>query len=154
VFVTSIDDRPVGFLVASPVALRNGWLVEQIVRGREAPNGTAELMLDAAQRHMAALESTYVTLGLSPISRHAGLPDEVTPLWLGLLLRAVRAWGTRFYNFQGLDAFKSKFRPERWEVVYAIAESSRLSLAHLYAASSAFAGGAPLRFFLQALRGR
>ena len=150
VFVATMDGTPVAFLVASPVALRNGWLIEQIVRGTRAPNGTAELMLDQAQRHMAALGASYITLGLSPISRRAGLPDRFTPLWLRILLRAVRAWGTRFYNFEGLDAFKSKFQPERWEAVYAITNGPRFAIGSLYSTSRAFAGGAPVRFFLQA----
>src|SRR4051794_11352100 len=43
-FVAMREERVVGFLVASPVPARNGWLIEQIVRGHAAPNGTAELL--------------------------------------------------------------------------------------------------------------
>lgn len=35
------DGSAVAFCIASPVPLRGGWLVEQLVRGRGAPNGTA-----------------------------------------------------------------------------------------------------------------
>lgn len=54
VFVALRCGRPVGFLVATPVPSRNGWLIEQFIRGREAPNGTAELLIDAAFRAAAA----------------------------------------------------------------------------------------------------
>ena len=36
--------------------------------------------------------------------------------------------GTRCYNFDGLDAFKAKFPPERWESIYAIVNERRISL--------------------------
>ncbi|HEY0782498.1 MAG TPA: phosphatidylglycerol lysyltransferase domain-containing protein, partial [Thermoanaerobaculia bacterium] len=69
----------VGFLVASPVPRRNGWLVEQIVRGAAAPNGTAELMIDAALGAMAEGGSAYVTLGLAPLSRRGPVPLSDNP---------------------------------------------------------------------------
>jgi phosphatidylglycerol lysyltransferase len=63
-YVAVRDARPVAFLVASPVPLRNGFLFEQIVRGDRAPNGTAELLIDAAMRDVGGTGATYVTQGL------------------------------------------------------------------------------------------
>src|SRR4029079_10254763 len=84
VFVAQRGGAPVGFLVASPVPARNGWLIEQFVRGHHAPNGTSGLIIDAAMRARAAHGATYVTLGLAPLSRHARpVPG---PLWLRVLL--------------------------------------------------------------------
>ena len=34
-----------------------------------------------------------------------------------MLSKWVRAHGKRFYNFEGLEAFKSKFRPDGWEPI-------------------------------------
>jgi len=120
VFVARRSEAVSAFVVASPVPARRGWLVEQFVRGRAAVNGTIELLLDAAVRAMATDGAEYVTLGLAPLSRYGPGHDD-DPAWLRLVLRLVRAHGRRFYNFDGLDAFKSKFVPERWEPVYAIA---------------------------------
>ena len=39
----------VAYLVLVPIAARKGWLIEQIVRSRAAPNGTAELLIDWAR---------------------------------------------------------------------------------------------------------
>lgn len=150
VFVAAVEERPVGFLIASPIPLRNGWLIEQNVRGAEAPNGTAELLIDAAVRHMAARGSTFVTLGLSPISRHAGLEEERNPFLLRQLLSFVRAYGRRFYNFEGLDRFKAKFRSPIWEPVYAISNERRMTLRTLYATAAAFAGESPVITLLRA----
>ena len=142
----------VAFLVASPAPARGGWLIEQFVRGRNAPNGTVELLLDAAVRSFAADRDEYVTLGLAPLSRHgAGGDQETNPVWLRLLLRWVRAHGRRFYNFEGLDNFKAKFLPERWDPVYAIVNEPRFSPGALYAIAAAFSDRSPLSTIGRAL---
>jgi phosphatidylglycerol lysyltransferase len=63
----------------------------------------------------------------------------------------VRLHGARFYNFDGLDAFKAKFNPEKWEPIYAIAEGASFPPRALYAIAGAFSGGAPIRLVLRAL---
>ena len=151
VFVAEQRGVPVGFLVASPVPQRNGWLVEQFVRGRKAPNGTSELMIDAAVRAFAEQGSEYVTLGLSPLSQHVSVQLDENPFWLRVLLAWMRAHGRRFYNFAGLDAFKTKFGPKQWEPVYAICNQPRFSPSMLYAIAGAFTEGKPIRTGLRAL---
>lgn len=143
IWIAGQNGSVVGFLVASPVPLRNGWLVEQVVRANCAPNGTAELLIDSAIRAMNETGSTYVTLGLVPLSQHASSGD-CNPLWLKLTLAWLRAHGRRFYNFDGLDAFKSKFRPQQWETVYAVSREPQLSPRTYYAIASAFSQGSPM----------
>jgi|SRR5262245_7763367 len=106
VFVAEQGGAVIGFLVSSPVPLRNGWLIEQIVRGAEAVNGTNELLVDTAVRAAAESGAGYITLGLSPLSKRGVAPSDYNPLWLRFLLVWVRARGRGFYNFEGLDAFK------------------------------------------------
>jgi phosphatidylglycerol lysyltransferase len=151
VFVAERRRTVVAFTVLSPVPARNGWLVEQIVRGHDAPNGSAELLIDTAMRAAGASGAGYVTLGLSPLSRRAGHASSSPSLWLRLVLEWVRLHGARFYNFGGLDAFKAKFNPELWEPIYAIAEGRRFPPRALYAIAGAFSGGAPLRLVALAL---
>jgi phosphatidylglycerol lysyltransferase len=154
VFVaTSVDREVLAFTVLSPIPARNGWLVEQIVRGRRAPNGTAELLIDAAVRAVGDAGAAYVTLGLSPLSSRAGSTVSGQPLWLRFALQWVRLHGARFYNFGGLDSFKAKFNPEIWEPIYAIAEGERFPPRALYAIAGAFSGGKPIRLVLTALTG-
>ena len=150
VFVAERDGKPVGFIVASPVQLRKGWLIEQIIRGYDAPNGTAELMLDTAMRNLAESGSEYVTLGLSPLSIRSGIPQLPLPVWINLPLRGVRILGSRFYNFDGLDSFKAKFMPDKWEPIYAVSNEPSISLRTLYAIAGAFSGTSPVWFLLKA----
>ncbi len=145
VFVAERAGEPVGFLVASPVPARRGWLTEQFVRGRGAPNGTAELMIDGAMRALARDGFGYVTLGLAPLSRHVPPGHAPDPLWLRAALAWVRAHGRRFYNFDGLDAFKAKLDPHRWDPVFAISTGARFTPGTLYAIAAAFSRGSPVR---------
>jgi len=149
-FVAERGGETIGFLIASPVPARNGWLIEQIIRGHAAPNGTTELLLDTAICSLAEEGAGYVTLGLSPLSR--AVPQEPVPPWtLRLPLAWVRVHGKRFYRFEGLEHFKRKFLPESWEPIYAITDRPRISLRVLYAIAGAFGGTSPVLFIGHAL---
>jgi phosphatidylglycerol lysyltransferase len=137
--------RVVAFLVASPVPLRNGFLIEQIARGAGCPNGTAELLIDAAMRDLAARGVTYVTQGLVALSTQARAAMNANPLWLRALMAWARAHGNRFYNFRGLETFRAKMEPDGWETIYAIANEPRFSPVTLNAVARAFCHGSPFR---------
>jgi phosphatidylglycerol lysyltransferase len=143
VFVAEHDGRVVGFVVLSPVPRRNGWLFEQFPHRPGAPNGTVELMIDRAMRAIGESGSEYATLGLSPLSIRADVEPFHNPVWLRIVLAWLRKHGQRFYNFDGLDVFKSKLHPERWEPVFAVSNEPRVSFRTLYAIASAFSGGRP-----------
>ncbi|MDQ2931200.1 MAG: DUF2156 domain-containing protein [Gemmatimonadota bacterium] len=151
IFVAERAGAAVAYLVASPVPARHGWLIEQIVRGTGAPNGTSELLVDAAMHALADEGAEYVTLGLAPLSRHATYSEPGVPIWLRLVLRWVRAHGRRFYDFDGLDRFKSKFAPERWEEIIAIDDRSPFSMRALWAITAAFGGGSPVILFVRTI---
>ncbi|MEO8295951.1 MAG: DUF2156 domain-containing protein [Gemmatimonadota bacterium] len=150
VFVAERDAMVVGFLVASPIPARQGWLIEQVIRSPEAPNGVAESLIFSAAQTMAGEGFGYVTLGLAPLSRRAGNNEE-SAWWLRGTQGWVRAHGRRFYDFDGLDAFKAKFRPEEWTPVFAVANQPTFSPRMLYAIAAAFSGGSPLRMIAWAL---
>ncbi len=152
VFVATRHGETVGFLVASRVPAREGWLIEQVVRAPGAPNGTVELLIDTAARTLRADGGRYLTLGLAPLARRAPAdPPGTPPAWLRLLLWWMRAHGRRFYDFRGLESFKAKFSPVRWEPVYAIADQRRITPRTCYAIAAAFTGGAPAMVFARAL---
>jgi phosphatidylglycerol lysyltransferase len=144
VFVALRQERVVGFLVLCPIAERNGWLTEEFPRGFGAPNGTVELLMNCAIQAVAAEGAQYVTMGLVPLSTQTLDVNEQNPRWLKLLLMWTRAHGRRFYNFDGLEKFKAKFRPDEWEAIYAVSNEPRFSPRSLYAIAAAFTGCSPL----------
>ncbi|MBK6750959.1 MAG: DUF2156 domain-containing protein [Acidobacteria bacterium] len=151
VFVAERLDEVIGFLVLSPVAQRNGWLFEQFPHRPGAPNGTVELMIDTAMRQIGADGSDYATLGLSPLSTRANVEPFHNPIWLRMLLTWFRQHGKRFYNFDGLDSFKAKLRPQNWEPVFALCNEPRVSFRTLYAIAAAFSGISTSRMVLRGL---
>lgn len=123
----------VAFLSAVPIAARRGWLVEDVLRGRAAPNGTAELLLDALLTCPRA--GDMVTLGLAPLS--GGMAR-----W-----QRLARWLTRpLYDFRGVRAFKARLHPGRWEPVWMVHARGRPAFVHLLDALRAFASGSLLRF--------
>ncbi len=133
----------VAFLIASPIAARNGYLIELVARSRAAPNGTVELLIDAAMHRFAAESREYLTLGLVALAHAADPEIRRNPLWLRGLMRFARAHANRFYNFRGLEHFRTKLAPDAWEPVYAISNEHRFSLPTLYAIGAAFSGIPP-----------
>jgi phosphatidylglycerol lysyltransferase len=151
IFVAELDTKAVGFVILSPVARRNGWLFEQFVHKPGAPNGTVELMIDAAMRALGEEGYDYATLGLAPLSTRAKVAPFRNPFWLRFLLAWMRLHGKRFYNFDGLDAFKAKLQPEKWEPVFAISNEARLSFRTIYAIAAAFSENKPFRLIFGGL---
>lgn len=136
------ENRIVAFLVASPVTARNGFLIEELARSPRAPNGTSELLIDAAMHRFAEAGCTYATMGL------VALADGTTdgnPRWLRGLMYIARAHANRFYNFRGLERFRAKMHPAGWERLYVISNERRFSAQALYAVGGAFAGISPVR---------
>lgn len=155
VLVATHDGAVLAFMLATPIPARRGWLLEQWPRRPDAPNGTIELLLDATMRTLAASGAERVTLGLAPLSArapHAPLPDGRTlPAWLRGALAWGRAHGRRFYDFEGLDAFKAKFAPASWEPLFAIVDRPRVTPGALWAIAGAFGQRSPARLGVQAL---
>lgn len=149
VFVAERAGETIGFLLTSPAPARRWALVEQLVRGEGAPNGTGELLIDAAFRAFAGTVDR-LTFGLAPLSARAG-GWRHHPVWLRATVAWARAHGHRFYNFSGLESFKAKLGPLEWEPVWLLARSPRIGPSVLWAVVAAFAGGRPVRFAVRAL---
>jgi lysylphosphatidylglycerol synthetase-like protein (DUF2156 family) len=57
----------------------------------------------------------------------------------------MRKHGQRFYNFEGLDHFKSKLMPAYWEPVFAISNEAEFSGRTMYAIALAFTQNRPFQ---------
>jgi phosphatidylglycerol lysyltransferase len=139
-FIATRDDVIVGLLAVIPIYARDGWFFEDLLRDPSAPNGTTELMIDAAMRAAATSNVTHVTLGLAPLA------GEVSP-WL----RFARRWGRALYDFEGLRAFKSKLKPRAWDPIYLSYPRSKSGILAVVDTLTAFARGGLLRFGIKTL---
>lgn len=149
---------PVGFLALIPIYARDGWFLEDLVRGPGAPNGTAEALIDAAMRAIAEDGASYATLGLSPL-KNTNHSQCHQPRWAKAIFTLSRRMLDPLYSFEGLAAFKSKFRPDGWEEVYltGIPRVTPLMLLSVLAAfarsrPAVFAGATLLRLIVRVVR--
>lgn len=140
VFVAVQDNQLAGLLAMAPVPARGGWLLEHLLRDPDAPNGTAELLVDHAMQRLAAESVEWATLGLAPL--HGPVEG-----WL----RRVRQWSRPLFNFEGLAAFKRKLRPDRWEPIYLAWPRAASGWRALLDGLRAFAGGSLLTFGMRTL---
>ena len=109
--------------------------LEDFLRDPRAPNGTSELLVDAAMRALGAEGSRYVTLGLAPLAGPCAAR-----------LRAARALSAALYDFEGLRAFKAKLQPHAWEPIFLAHPPGSSSHVALVDALAAFARGSFVRF--------
>lgn len=134
-----------------PRAGRNGWLIEQIARRPGTPNGTAELLIDAAMRAFALRDSTWATMGLVALSPNAGAAMARNPRWIRLATTWMGAHFNRFYNFRGIDAFRTRLRPQAWEPQHVITSTGRLLPHDLLPVIEAFTHVPPALFLFRAI---
>jgi len=138
------DGRLVAFLTAAPILARPGWLLQNFIRGPDAPNGTAELLVDHAMREaeiQAGGEgSPMVTLGLAPLA------GQVVPA-----LRLARSAGAVLFDFEGLRAFKARLRPTRWRPIHLVYPPEQGAVRTLLDVLEAFARDHLLSFGLRTL---
>jgi phosphatidylglycerol lysyltransferase len=135
VFVAERDGVVVGVAALVPVPARAGFLLEDLLRAPEAPNGTAELLVDAAARALAKDGVGWLTMGLVALS------GDVPPL-----LRALGRLGAPLYDFAGLAAFRRRMRPLAWAPLYVAYPERFGATAAVLATLRALAGGSLRRF--------
>ena len=143
VYLAEQEDQLVGFLSAAPIFARPGWLLQNLIRAPEAPNGTTELLVDHAMRDAAQSEgedSPMVTLGLAPLA------GQVVPA-----LRLARSAGSVLFDFEGLRAFKARLRPSRWSPIHLVYPPDQGAIRTTLDVLEAFARDHLLRFGLQTL---
>jgi phosphatidylglycerol lysyltransferase len=119
-FAARVNGKLVGLLAASPIPVRKGWYLEDVLREPDAPQGTATLLVVEALAKLKAEGAALATLGTSPLSTDG--PDDV-PTEHRVVARALDIASRRlgvFYNFEGLRRFKAKFVPSWWESEYAL----------------------------------
>ena len=141
------DGRLVGFVTAAPIFARPGWLLQNLIRAPDAPNGTTELLIDHAMRaadsDVEGDGARMVTLGLAPLA------GQVVPA-----LRLARSAGSVLFDFEGLRAFKARLRPTRWSPIHLVYPPDQGTVRTMLDVLEAFAGARLLRFGLRTfLRG-
>lgn len=142
-FLAERDGELLGFAAVVPVPARRGWFIEDLVRDPNAPNGTTELLVDAAMRRAAHEGSSFFTLGLAPLA------GPLAPA-----LEVARRSTAFLYDFDGVRSYKAKLRPESWSPIYLSYPAGQTALVSLFDALTAFTSDGLLRFGWRSLMRR
>lgn len=148
-------DVLVGFLVTSRALFGDVLRVDAVVRTPDAPNGTAELLVQTAFRDAAHRGLSRATLGLAPLSSKSSARQRG---WLAAVSGCARRAGGPLYSFAGLEEFKAKFAPAAWIPLYVVAPGRAFGPRDLLMVARAFTNGSVSRYvariFGRALRRR
>jgi phosphatidylglycerol lysyltransferase len=99
--------------------------------------GMMDLLFVRIMEHMKARGFRTLNLGMAPL---AGLGDHnFAPLW-NRVGREIFEFGERFYNFRGVQAFKSKFDPV-WQPRYLVVSGRGLPVASIFDVTMLIGGG-------------
>ncbi|HEX6717526.1 MAG TPA: DUF2156 domain-containing protein [Pyrinomonadaceae bacterium] len=115
------NGRLVGFLAASPIPARNGWYLEDVLRSKNAPNGTTDLLVVEVLDSLKHSGAKLATLGTALMAQESVAdPDvHVSPVLSRSTWFVARCFSI-FYNFDGVRRFKAKFAPSWWESEYVL----------------------------------
>ena len=140
-FVAEREGEIVAFAAVIPVLARSGWFLEDLVRDPSAPNGTTESLVDAVMRWAAREGCDWLTLGLAPLAGD-----------VARVLQVARRTLSSFYDFEGLQRFKTKLGPHAWMPIYLSYPPTQSAVASLADALMALAGGGrPIPFLLRTM---
>ena len=142
VFVAEQQGQPCAALFALPQPSAGAWVLDHLVRRAGAPNGTSELLVDAAFRTARADGACRATLGLCALSGRVPWPLR----WARRLFRPL-------YDFEGLHAFRARLHPHAWRRVL-VEHPGQHALVGTLRALRAFAGGSLAHFAWETLRWR
>lgn len=111
----------VGFLAASPIPARDGWYLEDVLRSKDAPNGTTDLLVVEVLNSLKRDGAKLATLGTTLMANEGVAdPDVHISRVLSKLAWSVAGCFSIFYNFDGVRRFKAKFAPSWWESEYVL----------------------------------
>ena len=134
------DGRFIAFANIWKGAGQSEYSVDLIRQLPDAPNGTMDYLFICLLEAAKADGFEWFNLGMAPLS---GLPRHHLASRWSRLGSLIYRHGDRFYNFEGLRAFKNKFKPE-WRPRY-LAHPGGLSVAGVLVDAAALIAASPQR---------
>jgi phosphatidylglycerol lysyltransferase len=137
VAVIRLEGRIVAFANILSTGNQGDAFIDLMRHVPDTHRGMMDLLFVRIMEHMKGEGFRSLNLGMAPL---AGLSTHRrAPLWNHIGGRIFRN-GERFYNFQGVLAFKSKFDPE-WQPRYLAVSGGRMPVVALFDVTKLIAGG-------------
>ncbi|CDN53035.1 Lysylphosphatidylglycerol synthetase [Neorhizobium galegae bv. officinalis bv. officinalis str. HAMBI 1141] len=137
VAVIRLEGRIVAFANILSVASDGDAFIDLMRHIPDTHRGMMDLLFVRIMEHMKAQGFRTLNLGMAPL---AGLSTHnKAPLWNHVGERIFRS-GERFYNFQGVLAFKAKFDPE-WQPRYLVVSGRGMPVVSMLDITMLIGGG-------------
>jgi phosphatidylglycerol lysyltransferase len=138
VAVIRLEGRIVAFASILEAGQHGDAFIDLMRHIPDTHRGMMDLLFVRIMEHMKARGFRTLNLGMAPL---AGLVEHrYAPLW-NHVGRQVFQFGERFYNFRGVQAFKSKFDPV-WQPRYLVVAGRRgMPVISLYDVTMLIGGG-------------
>ncbi|MBF0361745.1 MAG: DUF2156 domain-containing protein [Oligoflexia bacterium] len=128
-FKISLNNTVLGFLSAVPIPVRGGWYLVDILRLKNAPPGTTELLIINAIEFFHNEGAKEITLGMSPLANLLPLEGSTSKHSMYMKIAPlIFNYANIFYNFKTLYEYKNKFAPSYWEPQYLLCSSGSFAL--------------------------
>lgn len=116
-FVHDRKNRARGFLVATPIGDEGRWFLEDQVMRYPPPRGASEFLALESMVELRNQGAKCVSLGI--ISMNQSASAKKTLPWLPrALFYGVPKFFSAFVTNSGLNIFRRRFKPNRWEKVF------------------------------------
>lgn len=108
VAVSAERRRVEAFITLVPIWARRGWALDLMRRRDDAPPGVIEFLIVACVEAAKERGDTMISLSLSALAKPEGDATDAGDRGRAFLMEHLK----RFYDFEGLFRWKSKFSPE------------------------------------------
>jgi len=106
------------FVVATPIPGIQSYFLEDLIIKKGAPRGIAEFLLLEAMTTLGASGAKFASLGVISVKNLDKKYFDKIPHSVELLLTRTSRVLTWLYNFNGMDTFRKRFKPQKREFVF------------------------------------
>jgi hypothetical protein len=117
-FVLRSQHRVEAYLVATPVAARNGYFLEDMVMRNFAPRGAGELLTLEAMLALKDSGGEVASLGVVSMTEVDVTHSPKLPPLIKFLMVTVPGYARMAYNFDGLETYRKRFKPRLWRGIF------------------------------------
>lgn len=113
-------NRLEGFQVATPIPGENSFFLEDLILRPGASRGCGEFLTLEAMAGLANHKTTFASLGVVSLTSINEDSFYQLPTIVQLVLVKAPKYLSKIYNVKGLETFRKRFKPSRWENVHLV----------------------------------
>lgn len=115
---SSSGGRIEGYLIATAIPGIQSYFLEDLVLSRGARRGSGELLTLEAMVALRDSGAKLASLGVVSVTSMDGQASDGLPTLVKFVTVTLPKIMRRLYNFDGLQTFRKRFKPSKWETIH------------------------------------